>query len=752
MNFYAVSALINLFASLILGGIVYFKNRRAHINISFALFTASVAFWSFGYYFWQISTTNEAALLWSRILMAGAIFIPVTYFHFVIVLVDLFPKRKKFLILSYFIFFLFFLSDFTPLFVNRIESLYSFEFWPLPGPAYHVFLLIWFAYVIYSTFLLFQKYKLSQGITKEQLKYIFIGMTVGFAGGSTNYFLWYKIPVPPFANILVSVYVGAIAYAIIRYRLMDIRLVVKKIFIYVAAAAFTYGVFYGVIWGYNKYFGGVYTKNAYVAGLIIAPVFLIGLYWFNWLVTKIANKYFFFSIYSYQETINKLTNELNYLIDLNKIIDAIVETIKKTMQLDRAGVLLVNQNVKPVHYQIAKVVGFNEQNGISLVQDNALTKHLQKTQKPLVRDELLLLARDSRSQLEKSSFNKLYDHMKHIEASLCLPLMSSNKLIGIIVLGSKISRDAFTKEDLELLDTLSKQAGIAIDNARLYQEVRDFNKTLKGKVDEQTGQIKEKNKYLNELLEMKTDFLRVVNHQLNTPLSVMRGYFSMIDEGSYPVKKGMTLARGGLERISQTVADFWDAYELEGERMKMEPQKVDITSVVDRLLPEKKKLKLAVERKLILSVEKPDFEVPPVWCDLKKIAHVISNLLDNAVFYTGQGSVTVFYELVGDNYLKINVKDTGSGISKEDKKKLFKKFSRGSEATNLHPDGSGLGLYIARKIVEGNSGEMTYLSEGKGKGSTFSFTLPIYKNQKREKGDEDTVSREKKIVIFDENI
>ena len=691
--------------------------------------------------------------------MAGAIFIPVTYFHFVLVLVDLFQKKKKFLILSYFIFFAFFLSNFTPLFVNRIESLYSFKFWPLPGPAYHVFLVIWFAYVIYSTFLLFQKYKLSQGIKKEQLKYVFIGMTIGFAGGSTNYFLWYEIPIPPFANILVSVYVGAIAYAIIRYRLMDIRIVAKKIFIYVAAAAFTYGIFYGVIWGYNKYFGGVYTKSAYLAGLIIAPAFLVGLYWFNKLITKIANKYFFFSVYSYQETIAKLTNELNYLIDLNKIIDAIVETIKKTMQLDRAGVLLINQNKNPNHYQIAKVVGFNEKNGISLVQDNALTKHLQRIQKPLVRDELLLLARDARSKQEKDSFNKLHDHMKHIEASLCLPLMSSNKLIGIIVLGSKVSRDAFTKEDLELLDTLSKQAGIAIDNACLYKEVQDFNKTLKQKVDEQTkditeksGQIKEKNKYLNELLEMKTDFLRVVNHQLNTPLSVMRGYFSMMDEGSYPLKKGTTLAKGGLDRISQTVADFWDAYELEGERMKMEPQKVDITSVVDRLLPEKQKLKLAVERGLVLSVEKSDFKVPAVWCDLKKIAHVISNLLDNAVFYTEHGSVTVSYELVDNNYLKINVKDTGSGISKEDKNKLFKKFSRGKNATDLRPDGSGLGLYIARKIVEGNFGEMTYFSEGKGKGSTFSFTMPIYKNQKREQGDEDTVTREKNIVIFDENI
>lgn len=284
------------------------------------------------------------------------------------------------------------------------------------------------------------------------------------------------------------------------------------------------------------------------------------------------------------------------------------------------------------------------------------------------------------------------------------------------------------------------------------EDLKELADSLEEKVDEQTSQIREKNKYLKELLEMKTDFLRVVNHQLNTPLSVMRGYFSMMMEENYPVDKAIPSIKVGLDRISQTVADFWDAYELEGERMKMEPQKVDITSVVDRFLLEKQKLKLAVERRLTLSVEKPNFKVPPVWCDLKKIAHVISNLLDNAVFYTEHGSVTVHYELVGDNYLKVNVKDTGSGISQADSKKLFKKFSRGSGASGLHPDGSGLGLYIARKIIGGNFGEMTYFSDDKSKGSTFSFTLPIYKNQKRGKDDEETLTREKNIVIFDENI
>jgi signal transduction histidine kinase len=536
---------------------------------------------------------------------------------------------------------------------------------------------------------------------------------------------------------------------------MDLRIVARKVFIYFVMSIAVYGVFKGLVWIYSDLLGGLQSNYSYVAGIFLAPAFVFFFYSLDRGTRNFANKYLFFSLYNYQETINKLTDDLNHYIDLDKIINLIVDTIKKTMQLDRTGILLINSDKKPVEYQIAKVIGFNRSNGISLVKDNFLTRYLEKHQKPLVRDEIILLARDSADSKERNGFMRLHKHMKKIEASLCLPIMSSKKLIGIIVLGPKISGDAYTHEDLNLLNTLSKQAGTAIDNAQLYKKIEEFNHTLKQKVDDQTRNLQEANRELmfqnklnKELLEMKSDFLRVVNHQLNTPLSVMSGYFSMLKEGSYKASQALPAIEQGLKRINQTVSDFWDAYEIEGERMRMEPQKVDITGIVDKLIAEKKDLPLAQKRKLKIKVKKADFKIPLVWCDQKKLTHVISNLLDNAVFYTDKGSITVIYEKAGDDYLKINVKDTGAGISKEDSKKLFQKFSRGQRASGLHPDGSGLGLYIARKIVESNNGELNFTSQGEGKGTTFSFTLPVYRNQKSAVPSGDEVYRGKKIEIF----
>jgi signal transduction histidine kinase len=296
--------------------------------------------------------------------------------------------------------------------------------------------------------------------------------------------------------------------------------------------------------------------------------------------------------------------------------------------------------------------------------------------------------------------------------------------------------------------------------AKARDALAELTKNLKQQVVEQTKDITKKNKDLEknnkeletknqlnqELLAMKSDFLRVVNHQLNTPISIMRGYFSMIKEGDYKPEKALPFVEAGLDRINQVVADFLDAYELEGERMRMKPERVDITTVVDKMVEEKKNLQYAKERKLVISAEKPDFEIPTVWCDIKRITDVISNLLDNAVFYTYKGKIVVFYELVGD-YLKINVKDTGNGITEEDKKKLFQKFTRGTGASGMHPDGSGLGLYIVKKIMEGSGGEISFASDGAGKGTTFSFTIPIYTNQQAGNMG-DIVTRENKIEIF----
>jgi signal transduction histidine kinase len=746
MTFYAAAALINMITSLILGSFIFFKNRKNLTNYTFIFLSFAVFVWSLFYFLWQVSTDHDSALLYTRLLSIGSVFIPIFYLHWVLSFLGLKNLKSKIVLgFGYFITLVFLSFSFSPLFIRDVEPIMVFAFWPKAGFLYTVYLAVsYLGLVGYGLVQLIRNYSRSSSVRQYQIKYIITGTIIGFLGGATNFFLWYDIKILPVGNIVTSLYVFILFYAMVRYRLMDIRIIIQKIFIYAVEAVFTYAFFYLLIGFYNNTFGGVFSGASYALGIVIAPLFVWLFYTVNKGVRVFANKYLFVSLYNYQETINNLINELNNYIDLDKIINLIVDTIKETMQLDKAGVLLVNMETMPIKYQVAKVIGFDENNGISLVEDNFLTKYLLEIQKPLVRDELEIRSKNLEEKNRKN-FSKICKQMEKIEATLCLPLMANKKLIGIIILGSKISGDAYTNEDLNLLDTLSKQAGVAIENAKQYKQIQEFGATLQAKVDEQTKDIEKNNAYLQELLSMKSDFLRVVNHQLNTPLSIMRGYFSMMRDGDYTPEKALPVIETGLDRIINTVASFWDAYRLEGEKMKMEPQKFAITSIVEKMIKEKKDLQDAKERKLKLEVRKLDFEVPDVWCDMQKITHVISNLLDNAVHYTYKGKIVVFYELEKD-FLKINVKDSGMGISDEDRHKIFQKFSRGSTALGMNPNGSGLGLYIAKKVVEGNGGEMSFFSEGKDMGTTFSFTVPIYKEQGPNVGE--SITKQTKIEIF----
>lgn len=748
MNFYAFSALFIASTTFILGIIVYTKNRKGAVNKAFSYFAICVFFWSVAYYFWQVSHDATSALFYCRLLMAGAIFVPVTYLHFVLALIKKADKKSNFLAISYFLFFIFLLTDLTPLFVNRVEPLLNFPFWPRPGIAFHLFLSMWFVYVCYTTYLLYTAYKNSTGLIRDQVKYVLWGFIIGFIAGSSNYILWYKIPIPPYLNILGSVYVAGMAYSIIRYRFMDIRIVARRIFIFIGQAVLTYIAFYLVAWIYEKNFGSIFNNTSYLIGILIAPAFVAIFYWFNNVSQRFANKYLFASLYNYQETINKLSRELNYLIDLKKIIDSIVNTIKQTMQLERAGVLLSDESQKPVHYQIAKTLGFNVQNGISLVSDNFLTQYLQKSKVPLVRDELDYFIENTRLKNEKEGFAKLKDNMTRIEASLCLPLLSSSKLIGIIVLGEKISGDAYTKEDLELLTTLSYQAGIAIDNARLYQEVQDFSQTLKQKVDEQTKDIQMKADHLEKLLKMRSEFLDIASHQLRTPTSVIKGIMSMMVEGDLermPKEKQKEFVQSAFEKslkLEQIIHDLLTASEFDSKKYEINTAtpKIQLEDVIDKII--KSSQFAASQREIKLSWQKPKQALPPIFGESRYLEEAFSNLIDNAIKYTPStkkvnearatretsGIVEISSELSNQDII-VKVKDNGIGIPKEEIGKLFQKFTRAINATEMYTDGSGLGLFIVKEIIEGHHGKVWVESEI-NKGTTFYVSLPVAINIK----------------------
>lgn len=231
LSYYTITGLINAVTSTVLGFLVYFKDRKSALNRSFTLFCLSVAAWSWAYIFWPEAPDRETTLFWFRVLHIGAIFVPITYFHFVIVFLNLYEKNERALKLGYLTAFVLFLFDFTPLFIRDMVPKFSFRYWAEPGILYHFFLLIFFGYAIYCWYLLSKAYLKSTGTMREQIRYVLLGTLIGFIGGSTNYPLWYNINIPPLGNSLVAIYVILVAVAITKYYLFDIKLILTELLV-----------------------------------------------------------------------------------------------------------------------------------------------------------------------------------------------------------------------------------------------------------------------------------------------------------------------------------------------------------------------------------------------------------------------------------------------------------------------------------------------------------------------------------------
>ena len=240
---------------------------------------------------------------------------------------------------------------------------------------------------------------------------------------------------------------------------------------------------------------------------------------------------------------------------------------------------------------------------------------------------------------------------------------------------------------------------------------------------------------LKELDQAKSEFISIASHQLRTPLTAIKGYISMILEGSYGTLNGtqegpMKSVFESNERLIRLVNDLLNISRIESGRIDMKWEKKNIEDVIKGVI-EEIGIK-AQEKKLKLVFEKPEEPIPQVNLDEEKIRNVLLNILDNAIRYTKKGKITIraYQKQKQEDSQKnggvvVEVKDTGDGMTQEELSHLFESFSRGGAGTRVSTEGAGLGLYIAKQFMKLHNGKIWAESQGKGEGSTFFIELPL---------------------------
>jgi len=267
---------------------------------------------------------------------------------------------------------------------------------------------------------------------------------------------------------------------------------------------------------------------------------------------------------------------------------------------------------------------------------------------------------------------------------MAVPLFIKEKLVGLFLLSSKKSGDMFTNEDIKTLEGIANQAAIAIENAQLYEKMKDFSKTLQKEVNRQTKKLREANARLKQLDRAKSEFVSLASHQLRTPLTAVKGYISMIMEGFWGKvnKKQKEILRNvylSNERLIKLVEDLLTVSRIESGRLKFEFKPLSIDKITEEMVSNLRQL--AESKGLYLKYIKPQKTLPKVKADALKIRQVIQVLIENSLRYTKQGGAIISFSLENKGRkVLFSIKDTGIGIPKEEQATLFEKFSRGKGA------------------------------------------------------------------------
>ena len=264
----------------------------------------------------------------------------------------------------------------------------------------------------------------------------------------------------------------------------------------------------------------------------------------------------------------------------------------------------------------------------------------------------------------------------------------------------------------------------------LIDKIVSYNESQK-EVNKITGELKKTNSKLQEMSALKDEFVSVASHELRAPMTTIKGYLAMMlegDAGKIPpkVKEFLEDAYESNDRMIRLVNNMLNVSRIESGRLIMNLMDIQLESVIESVIREYKYE--AKKHGLKLKYEKSKTKLPKVRVDPDRIREIIANLVGNGVNFTPHGKVTVRSK-VEDGMVVTEVQDSGVGISRQNQKDLFKKFSQINGSHAPLKKGSGLGLYICKMLITEFGGEI-WLKSKLGKGTTFSFSLPAINHER----------------------
>lgn len=719
MIFFREFCLLTSVIFLFFGAFVLYKGQTRLLNRMWFAVSVSISLWSLGLGFMSYAPSFKTAFFWLKWFHYGfgAIFIPVLYLHFTLVLVGKENYCKKLLFSCYFLTAIFFISNVFDLFAT-VKVKPPFEFYTHPKLFYWPYTCFFFVIITYSLLSTLFSLKEATGLRRQQIKYHAFATICGFSGGITTFFYVFDVNILPYGYYTVFIYNLIMTYAIVRFNLMDIRLAITKAGIFIVS-------YIPVL--LLPYIVGHFTKSWLLSTSLAIILATIGPTVYRSIQRK-AEANLLIDQRRYQSTLIQAARGMVKIRDLSRLVTLITHICAKAVRTRTAYMFLHNAD-NNIYQLVSSRYSLTDKEELFVNENHPIVEYMYRARGPLVIDEILI-GRD----LDLSDEDKytILNFSKEHDIHLLVPSFTEGNFLGFLALGLKSNKRAYSAEDISVFSALAHQAALAIENCQFLEESHKAQEKI----------------FNAEKLATLGAMASGLSHQLNNRLqefSVIAGDLidlasCLDDKNAIPdsltadfeyFKKGLGGIEKNVQHSSRIIRGVLDYARTEKDQ---DFKLVDINKVID---PAIGLLKVKHPTKDFVPSVKVEDDVPNIYGSLALLSEAFFNLIDNAYESIEQREElyrrkklknpekSIEVEVVAkDDHLYITVTDNGLGIKKEDEAKMYAPFFTTKSSVK---SGTGLGMYVIKRIIEDDHKGKLWFDSEYLHGCTFFVSLPLSK-------------------------
>ncbi len=702
--FYLITPLVGVIVSIVLIVLLSRKDYRGLANRLFILLLLSLGLNCAFRFVMRISPDTGHALFWEQIFFPFGYAIFVFYYHFTCVYTR--AINRKLLIIAYVFLFVVAILSYTGYLISHM-TLESYGYAPHFLPSIYIVSLGGIFFLVMALLNLIKAFRSTSAyLERTRLAYMVCAIVVFLLFGVLDFFPGLP-PVGIIGNILFCLIT---AIAILKYHLLDINVVIRKGVAYFLMSAVVCVAYVAIIFSLTQLFEIqlmpilIYLILVTVLFLILRPL------WSR--VQRWVDRWFYQERYDFLKALEDFSLEVHSVRDASLLGASLVKLVSRALQSSEVFLLVSSGSG---HYDLVSSAKENYLR-LSLSRQSSLVRWLQSNKSILHRRDLSIIP-----QLQSLTADEVSE-LEEIRAELFVPITTKEQeVIGILILGQKLSQQPYSGEDERLLLTIASRVAVEMENARLYHDETMMRRELE----------KES--------ERKTEFLHNVAHELKTPLTAIISSSELLgDAGQLSISASQrerlisSIARSAWS-MNNRVAELLDLAKAEAGELQLQLQPLEIGSTIKEVASQL--LVLFENKKQSLKLEIPEY-LPQVRADKSRFEQILVNLLSNAnKFSPTEGSITLrAKENKYDRKVVVEVEDSAPAVTEEEKRKLFNPYYRGDDKDRKERiPGLGLGLSISRRLVELHEGEIWVESKA-GKGNIFAFSLPVLQHEAEETG------------------